>query len=250
MIFVIPMAGHGRRFTAAGYTVPKYLLEAHGKTLLEWSVNSLPLELASLTIFVILREHEKAFRMEAKIRGLYKHQTPLAFIFLDEVTRGQAETIMFASSKIKPHLPLVIFNIDTMFSSATIKENLLRTDIDGVLGCFPSIEPRFSFASTDPNGRVICVKEKEPISNNALTGFYHFRRASDFLEIADEAIKRNQLTKGEFYVAPLYNKMIDRGSLLILDYAPVHHILGTPEEYTEFAGMSFHLTRQNMANSH
>jgi len=238
MTFVIPMAGHGQRFIEAGYALPKFLLEARGKTLLEWSVDSLPLELAHLTVFVMLREHEAAHQMEARIRKLYGQRTPLAFVFIDEVTRGQAETIVRASSLINPELPLLIFNIDTMFNSSTLKDNLLRDDVDGVLGCFYSKEPRFSFAAINDAGFVMRVTEKEPISENALTGLYHFHRAADFLEIADVAISNNQLTKGEFYVAPLYNDLLARGARLILDHATVHHILGTPQEYAEFAAIT------------
>lgn len=45
MNFIIPMAGKGERFKNAGFELPKMLIEAHGKTLLEWSVDSLPLDL-------------------------------------------------------------------------------------------------------------------------------------------------------------------------------------------------------------
>lgn len=234
MTIVIPMAGRGQRFTDAGHLLPKFLLEAHGKTLLQWSVDSLPLELASLTIFIMLREHEQKFQVESKIRRLYQGKTPLAFVLLDEITRGQAETILRAASLIERELPLVIFNIDTMFRSPTLKNNLLRTDVDGVLGSFHSIEPRFSFAVTDNDGLVTLVTEKEPVSDNALTGLYHFRRAVDFLKSAEAAIDNNLLTKGEFYVAPLYNELLKHDARIILDHTPVHHILGTPQEYENF----------------
>ena len=38
---LITMAGLGSRFRKVGYTVPKYQIEAHGKTLFEWSMESL-----------------------------------------------------------------------------------------------------------------------------------------------------------------------------------------------------------------
>ena len=41
MTIVITMAGLGSRFRKVGYTVPKYMIEAHGKTLFEWSMESL-----------------------------------------------------------------------------------------------------------------------------------------------------------------------------------------------------------------
>ena len=232
------MAGRGQRFIEAGHLLPKFLLEAHGKTLLQWSVDSLPLEIATLTIFIILREHEDEFYLESRIREMYEDQTPLAFIFIECVTRGQAETVMRASSLIDPNLPLLIFNIDTAFISLTLKENLLRQDVKGVLGCFRSQEPRFSFAAVNDAGFVTRVTEKDAISEHALTGLYHFRVASDFIAVADASIKNNVMIKGEFYVAPLYNELIDTGGKYILDHCASNYILGTPKEYNMFLEFS------------
>lgn len=41
MTVVITMAGLGSRFRKAGYKVPKYQIEAHGRTLFDWSMESL-----------------------------------------------------------------------------------------------------------------------------------------------------------------------------------------------------------------
>ena len=38
---VVTMAGFGTRFKNAGYTVPKYQIEVHGRTLVSWSLLSL-----------------------------------------------------------------------------------------------------------------------------------------------------------------------------------------------------------------
>ncbi|TOH10549.1 capsular biosynthesis protein, partial [Vibrio parahaemolyticus] len=39
-MIVIPMAGMSSRFFKAGYKLPKYMLEAHGKSLFEHSLRS------------------------------------------------------------------------------------------------------------------------------------------------------------------------------------------------------------------
>ncbi len=41
MTIVITMAGSGTRFKNAGYSMPKYQITVHGKTLFEWSMESL-----------------------------------------------------------------------------------------------------------------------------------------------------------------------------------------------------------------
>src|SRR6187200_747685 len=119
MNFLITMAGEGRRFREVGYTLPKMLIEAKGKTLLEWSIDSLPLNLCSRLIFVAQQKHEQEFQLSKKIRDIYNYRAPsLHFEFIDKLTRGQSETACLAKHLVDPHQPLLIFNIDTQFSSS------------------------------------------------------------------------------------------------------------------------------------
>jgi choline kinase len=228
------MAGKGRRFLDRGCEIPKWLLQAHGKSLLEWSVDSLPLELCTNLIFVLLKEHETDYNASAFIKKRYGHLN-LSFVELDVVTRGQAETAFKAKSLLVPHEPLLIYNIDTRFSSSTLKRLLQNNSIDGVLGAFKSTSDKFSFAKLDVNtGFVEKVTEKIPISDNALTGLYHFSKAEYFISAAEQAISNNDLTKGEFFIAPLYNQLIESGCKFMLDYCDTFDVLGTPNELDEF----------------
>ena len=229
------MAGEGRRFREAGYELPKMLIEAKGKTLLEWSVDSLPLELCSRLIFVGQQNHEDEFQLSKKVVAIYGDKVKsLHFKFIDKLTRGQSETACLAKHLIDPSQSLLIFNIDTQFSSSSLPRNLLRKNIDGVLGAFYSEEPRFSFAALNDKGFVAKTAEKEVISSNALTGLYHFTYPEDFFEAAESAFAHNETTKGEFYIAPLYNHLIKKGRRLIVDVADEVNILGTPEELQLF----------------
>jgi choline kinase len=232
------MAGEGRRFREAGYTIPKMLIEAKGKTLLEWSIDSLPLNLCSRLVFVGLQQHEDEFQLSKKIIALYSDKVKsIHFKFINIITRGQAETAFLARHLVNLSLPLVIFNIDTQFFSATLEYNLINKNIDGVLGAFHSAEPRFSFAALNEDGFVKETAEKIVISSNALTGLYHFTNPSDFFEATDAAFEKNETTKGEFYIAPLYNYLIKKGRKLIVDVAEEVNILGTPEELKLFLSL-------------
>jgi len=229
------MAGEGRRFREAGYDLPKMLIKAKGKTLLEWSIDSLPLNLCSRLIFVAQQKHEDEFQLSKRIISIYGNQVKsLHFKFIDKLTHGQSETACLATHLIDLSQPLLIFNIDTQFSSSSLEKNLLKKNIDGVLGAFYSEESRFSFAALNDEGFVAKTAEKKVISSNALTGLYHFTYPEDFFEAAESAFSKNETTKGEFYIAPLYNHLITKGRKLIVDMADEVNILGTPEELNLF----------------
>ena len=236
MTFVIPMAGRGSRFQKAGYKLPKYMIEVKGKTLFEYSINSLPISIADKLIFICLKEHgEDLVTNFIKLKA--KHNN-IEIIFLDEVTRGQAETVYKARNHINNNDELLIYNIDTYFKSNTLKEKLENRDLnqDGILGAFidESNDDKWSFAKLNDNNNIIQTTEKEKISDFALTGLYHFLKASDFLEIAEDWIINNKTVRNEFYIAPMYNDLIKQGKNYILDIVDDFVPLGTPEEVRNF----------------
>lgn len=231
--FVIAMAGKGKRFIDAGYITPKPLIKAKGKTLLQWGVDSLPLDMCDKLIFVGLEEHERDYNISGKIKEWYGDKADLKFIFLSEVTGGQAETVLKAKPFLDPEKPLLIYNIDTYFDSKSLRENLKKEEVS-VLGAFKADSDKFSFAKLNEKDYVIEVAEKIPISSNALTGLYHFAKAKDFIQVAEEHIKNDKKTKGEFYVAPMYNDLIKKEKKFILDFCDKHYIFGTPEQLRDF----------------
>lgn len=230
MNVVIPMAGKGSRFAKNGYDKPKFMLSIDGISLLEYSVNSLPLSIAEKIIFIALQEHENEWNISEFIKNKYPDNN-LEFVFLSETTRGQSETVLAAKDYINNDEELLIYNIDTFFDSATLKSNLLKKDCDGYLGAFYDENDKWSFAKTDEDGFVIKTTEKVPISTNALTGMYHFNLGSDFVRVAEEAINNNDLVKNEFYIAPLYNSLIKEGKKFKLDLVTDFVALGTPEDF-------------------
>lgn len=237
MNFVITMAGRGDRFRKAGYTDPKWKIEVHGKSLLEWSISSLPLELCTRLIFVCLKEHIQNNNLDLFLKTLYgdKKEYQLYIIPIDEVTDGQAQTVLFSEPYIDSNESLLIYNIDTKFSSLSLINHLLERDIDGVLGAFHSSLPQFSYAKTDTANKFVTeTKEKEVISEYALTGLYHFKNSNDFFEAANYFISNNIRTKNEFYIAPMYNYLIGKNKKFIVDVASSIDILGTPDEVEIF----------------
>jgi len=241
--FVISMGGIGKRFKEAGYDLPKYMVKVKGKTLFEHSLSSLPLELSKTVVFIGLKEHEAMYNLKDFIRIKLESLSPdreidYEVILLNRPTQGQAETALMAEELIDLRKDLAIYNIDTFFYSKSLKEVLTDSSKkhDGILGAFILDEPenKWSFAEIDQEGLVLRTVEKEAISKYALTGFYHFSQADDFITVAREWIKLDKRVKGEFYIAPMYNDLIKLGKNFIIDIAQEFVALGTPEDVRRF----------------
>lgn len=234
---VITMGGLGSRFRKMGYTVPKYMIEAKGKTLFEWSMISLDgfKKQADQYIFIAMRDEtcdvESFINLKCSELGLENYH----IIILDYLTDGQATTAMMASKYWNPEHALLIYNIDTYVESGEMNSEELKGD--GFIPCFQAEGDHWSFVRLDKLGQVVEIKEKQRISNYCTLGAYYFKTCALYKELYDEYYCKTQgLINGEKYVAPLYDYLLSKhGRIYISDIDPKKvHVLGTPEELQTF----------------
>ena len=235
MQIIITMAGLGTRFRNAGYNCPKYMIEAKGKSLFEWSMDSLVdyNEHVSQYIFVVRKEDnaESFIRSKCDIYGIRK----IKVIEIDHMTDGQATTCMLALPYCDPDESIMVYNIDTYVEPHEMK----YADIagDGHIPCFHGEGDHWSFARLDENGNVVEVREKQRISDNCTLGAYYFSSAKLYEELYQTYYQdQTHIEKNEKYIAPLYNHMIQSGykvTISLVDAKKVH-VLGTPEELQTF----------------
>lgn len=237
MNILIPMAGAGSRFKKLGYEIPKPLIEIHNEPMIKWALKSInfidKLKHYSL-IFIILKEHDKKYKLSSKLHNIFsEYKSNLIIITINKISRGQAETCLLAKEYINNYNQLLIHNCDT-YSTSNLLDIIKKYNPDGILPCFNSSHPKYSYAKTDKYNNVVKTAEKKPISNNATNGTYYFKRGADFIMAAEEAIANNELFNNEFYIAPLYNKLIRVGKKIKIAKTHKNLIFGTPEELELF----------------
>ena len=230
---IITMAGLGARFRAAGYTCPKYQIKAKGKTLFEWSLDSLKGYAAHISryIFVVRAEDDaKAFIAEKCAKcGI----TPYKILELDHPTDGQATTCLLALPYCEQENAILVYNIDTYVEPYTMRYEDIAGD--GHIPCFRAEGTHWSFVKLDEQGKAVEIREKERISDNCTLGAYYFSSARLYSQLYKEYYGQATEMK-EKYIAPLYNWMIQKGmkvTISIVDAGKVH-VLGTPEELKTF----------------
>ncbi len=112
---------------------------------------------------------------------------------------------------------------------------------DGLIMTMTADDPKWSFVARDVSGWVSRVVEKEVISDEATVGVYNFSRGEDFVRAAEEMIARDLRVNGEFYVAPAYNLMIEKGGRIgVFNVGLVGetmHGLGTPSDLDVFLAL-------------
>lgn len=233
MNIVVPIAGRGTRFSTQGITTPKPLILVAGQPMIAWGLKSIENIGLSNLIFVALREHELQFGISKLLLTLTDESAKV--FLLDDVTEGQICTVLAARSVIDNNQDLLIISPDTYVVS-NIEQDIRNKprDCAGIISVADLPGDRWSFAKADEYGRVVEVAEKKRISNHAGTGLYYFSDGHQFVEFADQMIKNQEKTRGEYYVMPLYRKFIETGCQIILSEASQVWDMGNPQALREF----------------
>jgi dTDP-glucose pyrophosphorylase len=234
---VLPIAGRGSRFAAAGYAQPKPLIPVRGKPMIELVVENLRPARAHRVIFVALREHLERWDIGSVLRRI---APGCAIVPVDAVTEGAACTVLLAEALIDNGDPLMIANTD-QYVVVDLENYLAQADApdcDGLIMTFAASDPKWSYVRKDGEGRIVEVVEKQVVSNEATVGIYNFRRGADFVRAARRMIAAGLRVNGEFYVAPVYNQLIGEGAVIrsfaIEGEGAGMHGLGTPEDLQRF----------------
>jgi len=208
LTIVIPMAGRGSRFADAGYKHPKPLIPVRGVPMIKLVIENLRPGRPHRFVFICQREHVVAYGLEPRLAAW---APGCAIVQLDGVTEGAACSVLTAEAYLDDS-PLMIANAD-QYLDVSMDDYLDAADgLDGMIMTMTASDPKWSFVAVDERGLATQLAEKVPISDEATVGVYNFAHGRDFARAAREMIARDLRVNGEFYVAPVYNMLIEQGA--------------------------------------
>ena len=231
MNVLIPMAGAGSRFAAAGYTFPKPLIEVNGKPMIQVVAENLNVD--AHFIYIVQKEHYDKYNLKQLLNLI---SPGCDIVQVNSLTEGAACTTLLAKELINNDEPLLMANSD-QYVEWNSNECLYAFTADGVDGgivTFRATHPKWSFAKLGDDGFVTEVAEKNPISNIATVGIYYWKKGSDYVKYAEQMIEKNIRTNGEFYVCPVFNEAIGDGKKIRVKDIPKMWGIGTPEDLNYF----------------
>ena len=228
---LIPMAGAGSRFSQAGYTFPKPLIEVQGKPMIQLVTENLNIK--ANYIFVVQKKHREAYKLDSLLNLLSSN---CKIVETDGMTEGAACTALLAEEYIDNESPLFFANSDQYvdWNSNEFFYKMNETSCDGGIVTFKATHPKWSFAKIGSNGNVEKVAEKDPISDDATVGFYYWKHGKDFVNYAKEMISKDIRTNNEFYVCPVFNQAIEAGKKIVPYEIKKMWGIGTPEDLSNF----------------
>jgi len=235
-IFVL-MAGDGQRFANVGYEVPKPLIVAKNKTILEHTLSSLPsIETFSLT-FAIRQEHEVSHNVSSFLKQ--KYGTNINIKIFEKKTRGNLETALETLKEFSVNGPILFLDADNKYDGSNFISFVekLPALAHAVICCFKPLDDseKWCFAKINSLQEVEYISEKKKIEDGLpMVGVFYYNDTKTFVDIGNKILSSNQTTKGEFYMSQTIQKFLDEKyqvyGLVVENVVP----LGTPEDLEKF----------------
>jgi len=247
--FVIPAAGRGSRFMAAGFTLVKPLIPVGSLPMIIWPISNLPLEPQDILI-IVTKKGDNLYSIKDK--WLRNIESDVVFIEMELMSEGPASTVEAALSKIDLNLPLVVLNSDQYISSSILEfiENLRKnnTKTFGSILTMKASGDKWSYIGRDKNNAINLIVEKKEISTEATVGVYAWSSADLFVRSFKSMKIDNFRVNDEFFIAPTFNYLItDKIEIKTFNVGKINesvHGLGTPEDLANFLVSSARLQNE------
>lgn len=240
MNVVITLAGHSRRFQAAGYTIPKFLIELDGKIMLEHVLDMFSPE--DNFFFVInsiqLQKVPNLRRMLERIRP----RTQVTIIEPHE--RGPVYSVMQIANIPKDEELIISYcDFTVQWSYQQFKREAFGYDM--AIPAFSGFQPasfgktNYAYMHVDKYNHLVELKEKQSFTERrelepASAGIYYFKSWEIFFKYALrlEKIGYGELREG--YVSLISNLMVTDKLNVKVTTVDKFICLGTPEDVEDF----------------
>lgn len=240
---ICPAAGAGSRFSKAGFSKPKPLIEISGSPMVAQANRQF--SNTGETVFVIRGDEPNSTQLSSLLSMEFKG---CQIVETEALTGGQADTVSLSATKVptlRDGRPVFIGCCDSWINFDPKETNQIfeKTDVDGIVLASrsaprPILKPEEYSWIEEANGSIkkVWVKGRPDDENLDLVVvggflFSHF-------EIFDSAFKRQKenaiATNGEFYVDETINVALSMGYNFVALEVQNYISWGTPEELNSF----------------
>ncbi len=239
------MAGLGKRFSEAGYKLPKPLINVSGVPMIVKVIRDLPP--ARKWIFVIRREH-----LDYGVDVIIKKEIPDAIFLVDENPIGQASSCLVARDYLETDEELFIASCDNGFLYDSMKfENLKnREDVDFIAWTFTQRKTlernpcSWGWYNVGEGGEIEDISVKVPISDNpfydhAVVASFYFKRARDFVKSVEMMIEQDYKVNNEFYVDAVPKFLKQMGKKCVIFDVDLYVGWGKPDDLHDYERVEF-----------
>jgi NDP-sugar pyrophosphorylase family protein len=204
---IVFLMGGAKPEEIGGDGYPLYLTELGGTMILEQQARRVKALNPQEVIFCIPSADIARYNVDFIVRQI---EPKAVCVRIPGETRGAVCSALLAGEYLNNDEEVFILAIDDFIDEPfeRVVSYFREKECGAGVVAFKSIHPRYSFARVDGNGFVAETAEKQPISGDALASAYYFALGKEFVEAAENVIRKDRRINGKFYLSQTINEMI------------------------------------------
>jgi len=236
------MAGLGKRFSDAGFLVPKPLVPIDGIPMIVRVLGDLPS--ATQIIFVVHPKHVADYAIDKLLQDAIPN---CHIVVTPGLTEGQACTVRLAADKLVEGESVLVAACDNthLFNHPTWDRLIEQPDLECVVWTYRG-EPRvlahpewFGWVETQDDGKIQRVSVKKPVSANIIqdhvvSGTFWFCSAKRMVDRIDQLVASNVRVNNEFYMDSIPNLIVGSGLESRVFEVDKYIGWGSPEDLADY----------------
>ena len=240
MNIIIPLGGKGERFIKENYKKPKALIDIFDKTMIEYVLDNINY-LETDNIYIIYNKKLDEYDFHHFIKSKY----PCIQTISINDTKGAVETLYIGFQQIlntnNYHKKTVILDCDTFYTEDIITK--FREQSHNVCFFTKNDEeyPIYSYIELDGENKIIDIKEKIKISDNANTGCYAFIDIHELNSYCEYILTNHITFNNEPYTSCVISEMLKNNIIFKgIEVDKDHYFsLGTPEALNHYINRTY-----------
>jgi CTP:molybdopterin cytidylyltransferase MocA len=248
MQLIVPMAGFGERFRAAGYELPKPLIPVRGRPMVAHVVDLFPG--VDRVVLMVNEEHlaEPRYELLAQLR---EHLPAAEIVPVASHRRGPVHTLHLGRAAIAPEDDVALAMCDLFFGwdFEAFRAAMHEADgPDGAVVVYRGFHPHllrsthYGFVQ-EQRGRIVHIQEKQaytrdPIGNRepCSNGVYWLRSGRMLMDYVDALEHREDLRiGGELYISQVFDPMLRDGRRVVAWDTDQYCQWGNPEDFSDWS---------------
>jgi NDP-sugar pyrophosphorylase family protein len=238
---ILLLAGHSRRFQAAGYTVPKPFIMIDGRPMIQRVCRMFAPE--DEFIFICNQDHLTAEPHYREILAACAPRSQIVTIAPHEL--GPLYSALAAAPYMAADEPVIISYCDFTMRWNYNHFRLKAAMYDGAIPVFRGFHPAsfgdtyYCYIRTNESEEMLELREKDSFTANrveefASTGVYYVDRWDTFQKYTAEIIEQELKVASEYYASLIYPAMVRDGHRVCVFEADNFICWGTPEDLAEY----------------
>ena len=215
---------------------PVSMTEFNGKPLVQWIIEDL-LTLPDNKIVIVVNQDEiSRYHIDRTLKLI---DSRITVVGVERNLGGAACSALLGLQHLDQDDEVIIINGNEKLTEnhLLLIKQIHEKQTKAAIVSFESIHPRYSYAKVDRNDNVIEISEKDPISRNALVGFFWFSKVALIENAIKRMILKDASINGIFYLSPSINEIILDGikvALIKIDNSK-YHPMKTEWQLSEYA---------------